>query len=163
MALKKWREKGESLRVDRYLCIEGRCLHLTHQTCHILKIMSAKTKVTKTMHRARTPPAMGSGDGGASPSPPNRGRGRGRVPDSGQAGDGDGDGGASPPPGKSGRTPRRPRPRPRTNRGRERGRGRGRGCPRPAAEGADPAWPSVRALFRRQRRMAPHQPTAGWS
>ncbi len=42
MALKKWREKGESLRVDRYRCIEGpgRCLH---------QIMSAKNwKVTKT-------------------------------------------------------------------------------------------------------------------
>ncbi len=39
MAFKKWREKGESFRVDRYLCIEGRCLH---------QIMSAKTKVTKT-------------------------------------------------------------------------------------------------------------------
>jgi hypothetical protein len=25
MALRKWREKGESLRVDRYRCIEGRC------------------------------------------------------------------------------------------------------------------------------------------
>ena len=36
---KKWREKGESFRVDRYRCIEGRCLH---------QIMSAKTKVTKT-------------------------------------------------------------------------------------------------------------------
>ena len=36
--LKKWREKGESLRVDRYRCIEGRCLH---------QIMSAKTKVKK--------------------------------------------------------------------------------------------------------------------
>jgi hypothetical protein len=45
MTLKKWREKGESLRVDRYRCIdspaEGRCL------CQIM-IMSAKTKVTKT-------------------------------------------------------------------------------------------------------------------
>jgi hypothetical protein len=41
MALKKWREKGESFRVDRYRCIEGRCQCL-HQ------IMSAKTKVTKT-------------------------------------------------------------------------------------------------------------------
>ena len=44
MALKKWREKGdsESFRVDRYRCIEGpsRCLHQM--------IMSAKTKVTKT-------------------------------------------------------------------------------------------------------------------
>jgi hypothetical protein len=42
MALKKWREKGESFRrVDRYRCIEGRCLH---------QIMSAETtgKVTKT-------------------------------------------------------------------------------------------------------------------
>jgi hypothetical protein len=41
MAFKKWREKGESFRpgVDRYRCIEGRCLH---------QIMSAKTKVTKT-------------------------------------------------------------------------------------------------------------------
>ena len=39
MALKKWREKGESFRVDRYRCIEGRCLHQS---------MSAKTKVTKT-------------------------------------------------------------------------------------------------------------------
>ncbi len=39
MALKKWGEKGESLRVDRYRCIEGRCLH---------QIMSAKPKVTKT-------------------------------------------------------------------------------------------------------------------
>ncbi len=40
---RKWREKGESFRVlvDRYWCIEGRCLH---------QIMSAKTKpeVTKT-------------------------------------------------------------------------------------------------------------------
>ncbi len=41
MAFKKWREKGESesFRVDRYRCIEGRCLH---------QIMSAKTRVTKT-------------------------------------------------------------------------------------------------------------------
>ena len=41
MAFKKWREKGESFLVDRYRCIEGRCLH---------QIMSAKTnlKVTKT-------------------------------------------------------------------------------------------------------------------
>jgi hypothetical protein len=39
MTVKKWREKGESLRVDRYRCIEGRHLHL---------VMSAKTKVTKT-------------------------------------------------------------------------------------------------------------------
>jgi hypothetical protein len=37
--LKKWREKGESFRVDRYRCIEGRCLH---------QVMSAKIKVTKT-------------------------------------------------------------------------------------------------------------------
>jgi hypothetical protein len=44
MAFKKWRGKGESLRVDRYRCrcIEGRCLHDSNQ------IMSAKTKVTKT-------------------------------------------------------------------------------------------------------------------
>jgi hypothetical protein len=34
MAFKKCREKGESLRVDRCRCIEGRCLH---------QIMSAKT------------------------------------------------------------------------------------------------------------------------
>ena len=39
MAFKKWREKGESFREDRYRCIEGHCLH---------QIMSAKTKVTKT-------------------------------------------------------------------------------------------------------------------
>ncbi len=39
MALKKWREKGESFRVDRHRCIEGRCLH---------QVMTAKTKVTKT-------------------------------------------------------------------------------------------------------------------
>ena len=39
MAFKKWRGKGESFRVDRYGCIEGRCLH---------QIMSAKPKVTKT-------------------------------------------------------------------------------------------------------------------
>ncbi len=41
MAFKKWREKGESLRVDRYRCIqvEGQGLHQN---------MSAKTKVTKT-------------------------------------------------------------------------------------------------------------------
>jgi hypothetical protein len=38
MAFKKWREKGESFRVDRYRCIEGRCLY---------QIMSAKIKVTK--------------------------------------------------------------------------------------------------------------------
>jgi hypothetical protein len=43
MTLKKWREKGESLRVDRYRCIEGRCL-LVRQ----IIMMSAKTKVTKT-------------------------------------------------------------------------------------------------------------------
>ncbi len=41
MTFKKWREKGESFRVDRYRRIEGRCL-LVYQ------IMSAKTKVTKT-------------------------------------------------------------------------------------------------------------------
>jgi hypothetical protein len=39
MALEKWREKGESLRVGRCRCIEGRCLH---------QVMSAKPKVTKT-------------------------------------------------------------------------------------------------------------------
>jgi hypothetical protein len=39
MALTKWRGKGVSYRVDRYRCIEGRCLHQT---------MSAKRKVTKT-------------------------------------------------------------------------------------------------------------------
>jgi hypothetical protein len=39
MTFKKWREKGESLRVDRHRCIEGRCLY---------QIMSARTKVTKT-------------------------------------------------------------------------------------------------------------------
>ncbi len=39
MAFKKWREKGESSRVDRYRCIEGRCLH---------QIMSGKIKVAKT-------------------------------------------------------------------------------------------------------------------
>ena len=43
MAFKKWREKGESLREDRYRCIEdkGHCLHQ-------IIMMSAKTKVTKT-------------------------------------------------------------------------------------------------------------------
>ena len=39
MTSKKRRDKGESLRVDRYRCIEGRCLY---------QIMSAKPKVTKT-------------------------------------------------------------------------------------------------------------------
>ena len=39
MALKKWREKGESLRVDRYKCTKGWCLY---------QVMSAKRKVTKT-------------------------------------------------------------------------------------------------------------------
>jgi hypothetical protein len=39
MAFKKWREKGESARVNRYRCIEGRCLY---------QVMAAKTKVTKT-------------------------------------------------------------------------------------------------------------------
>ena len=39
MAFKKWREKGESVRVDRYRCIEGR---------RLFQIMSAKPKVTKT-------------------------------------------------------------------------------------------------------------------
>jgi hypothetical protein len=41
MALRKWREKGESLRVDRYRFIEGRCPH---------QVMSADPgpKVTKT-------------------------------------------------------------------------------------------------------------------
>ena len=39
MTFKKWRGKGESSRVYRYRCIEGRCLY---------QIMSAKTKVTKT-------------------------------------------------------------------------------------------------------------------
>ena len=35
----KWRDTGESFRVDRYRCIAGRCL---------CEIMSVKTKVTKT-------------------------------------------------------------------------------------------------------------------
>jgi hypothetical protein len=39
MSFKKWREKGETCRVDRYRCIEGRCLY---------QIMSTKNKVTKT-------------------------------------------------------------------------------------------------------------------
>ncbi len=43
---KKWREKGESFRVDRCRCIEGRCLH---------QIMSAKTKVTKTKTSLKQP------------------------------------------------------------------------------------------------------------
>jgi hypothetical protein len=38
MTFRKWREKGESFRVDRHRCIEGCCLY---------QIMSAKTKVTK--------------------------------------------------------------------------------------------------------------------
>jgi hypothetical protein len=41
MTLKKWRDKGESIRVDRYRCIEGRCLYQ-------IIMMSAKPKVTKT-------------------------------------------------------------------------------------------------------------------
>ncbi len=36
---KKWRDKGESFRVDRYRRIAGRCLY---------QIMSAKPKVAKT-------------------------------------------------------------------------------------------------------------------
>jgi hypothetical protein len=44
MALTKRREKGESLRVDRHRCIEGRCLH---------QIMSAKTKVNENEDRAQ--------------------------------------------------------------------------------------------------------------
>jgi hypothetical protein len=39
MNFKKWRDKGESFRVDRYRCIAGRCLY---------QIMSANTKVAKT-------------------------------------------------------------------------------------------------------------------
>ena len=39
MAFEKWRDKGESFRVDRYRCISGRCLY---------QIISAKPKVTKT-------------------------------------------------------------------------------------------------------------------
>ena len=39
MTFKKWRDKAESFRVERYGCIEGRCLY---------QIMSAKTKVTIT-------------------------------------------------------------------------------------------------------------------
>ncbi len=44
MTLKKWREKGESLRVGRYRCIEGRCL------VYQIMTVTAKTnlKVTKT-------------------------------------------------------------------------------------------------------------------
>jgi hypothetical protein len=36
---KEWRDKGESLRVDRYRYIAGRCLY---------QIISAMSKVTKT-------------------------------------------------------------------------------------------------------------------
>ena len=39
MTFKKWRDKGDSFRVDWYRCIEGPCLY---------QIMSANTKVTKT-------------------------------------------------------------------------------------------------------------------
>jgi hypothetical protein len=39
MTFRRWREKGESIRVDRYRCIEGHCLY---------QIISAQTKVTKT-------------------------------------------------------------------------------------------------------------------
>jgi hypothetical protein len=39
MTFKKLRGKGKSFRVDRYRCIEGRCLYHS---------MSVKTKVTKT-------------------------------------------------------------------------------------------------------------------
>ncbi len=39
MTFKKWRDKGESFRVDRYRCIAGRCLY---------QIMSANPKATKT-------------------------------------------------------------------------------------------------------------------
>jgi hypothetical protein len=46
MAFKKWREKGEPFRVDRYRC---RGIELQRKTCRCLhQIMSAKTKVTKT-------------------------------------------------------------------------------------------------------------------
>ena len=37
---KKWREEGESFRVDRYRCIACRCLP-------VYQIISAKTKITK--------------------------------------------------------------------------------------------------------------------
>jgi hypothetical protein len=39
MTFQKMREKGESLRVDRYRCIAGRCLY---------QLMPAKSEVTKT-------------------------------------------------------------------------------------------------------------------
>jgi hypothetical protein len=39
MTFAKWRDKGESFRVDRYTCIAGRCLW---------QVMSSKTKVRKT-------------------------------------------------------------------------------------------------------------------
>jgi hypothetical protein len=42
MALRKWRNKGESLLVDRYRRIAARCLY------HGIIMISAKTKVTET-------------------------------------------------------------------------------------------------------------------
>jgi hypothetical protein len=49
MTFKKWREKGESLRVDRYRsrCIDSPAEGRSGCLCQIM-IMSAKTKVTKT-------------------------------------------------------------------------------------------------------------------
>ena len=51
MAFKKWREKGESFRVDRYTgrCIEGRCLH---------QIMPVSAKTKKTLKVTKTKTAL---------------------------------------------------------------------------------------------------------
>jgi hypothetical protein len=47
MAFKKWREKGESFRVDRCLQPTSRCIELEGR-CLLHQIISAKTKLTKT-------------------------------------------------------------------------------------------------------------------
>ena len=46
-SLTAWRDKGESLRVDRYQRMAGRCLNL---------VMSEKTKVAKTMTTIKQEP-----------------------------------------------------------------------------------------------------------
>jgi hypothetical protein len=77
MAFKKWREKGESFRVDRYRCIDLPVKHDLH--CGF-----------KFVAGHGTPIMMGTGDGDDTT----------RLPDPRQIGDG---GGVGPPiPGKSG-------------------------------------------------------------
>ena len=50
MTLKKWRDKGESFRVDRYRCIAGRCLYQIMSESANPKVAKTKTALKQEMY-----------------------------------------------------------------------------------------------------------------